>query len=71
MYLSASLTAKNSKDLEHILKTRGWIEIKNGVYLNSQASIISEQNGWDESDQAKNFDFTQYPYWLTTDSVGF
>ena len=58
------------KDLEHTLKTRGWVELHEGVFLNSQESIISEQKEWDDSDQAKNFDFKAYKYWITTDNGG-
>ena len=57
-------------ELEHTLKTRGWVELREGVFLNSQESILAEQKEWDDSDKAKNFDFTESPYWLTTDSGG-
>ena len=46
----------------------GWVEISSGVYLNSQTSIVADQEGWDEMDESKLHDFTKAPFWITTDN---
>jgi len=45
----------------------GSTEISAGVYLNSRESIQEEQAQWNDGDGAKHVDFSQAPYWLTTD----
>lgn len=49
-----------------LAKKNGHIELRRGVYLNTQESIIEEQEGWLEDD-AKGFDFTKAPMWINTD----
>ena len=55
-------------DILNAATQQGWIEIQSGVYVNSLASILAEQAGWDDSDESKSIDFTRAPFWLTTDS---
>lgn len=38
-----------------------------GWFLNSQESLIAQQQKWDDEDGAKDFDFTTSPYWLHDD----
>lgn len=47
---------------------QGWAEVSPGSYLHTQETILSEQRGWDDEDEAKEKDFTGYPFWLVTDS---
>lgn len=49
------------------LKDEGWIEVVDGGYLQTQENIISDQKAWDEMDEAKKMDLTEYPIWMTTD----
>jgi hypothetical protein len=54
--------------IEEKLAKNGYIEIHDGVYLNTQESMIAEQSQWDETDNLKDFDFTDYDFWITTDN---
>ena len=49
-----------------LARKNGHIELSDGVYLNTQESMIEEQEGWLE-DNAKSFDFTKAPMWVNTD----
>ena len=46
----------------------GWVEIRPGTYLNTQASLEREQVEWDDEDACKDHDFSTNPYWLTFDN---
>ena len=54
-------------DYLDIVNNVGYIELRDGVYLHSQESIIDDQKEWAEEDKAKTKDFTTSPYWLITD----
>lgn len=45
----------------------GYFELQGGVFLESAESLISQQNGWEDGDKDKDFDFTAAPFWITTD----
>jgi len=47
---------------------QGFCEVRPGVFLASQESIVSDQKGW-EGDTLKSFDFTTANFWLTTDDA--
>jgi DNA-binding PadR family transcriptional regulator len=51
-----------------LVRDGGVVTLSEGVWLYTQDAIQEEQTGWDENDQSKNLDLTQYPYWITTDS---
>ncbi len=53
--------------LENMLHNNGYLEIEPGEYLQTQEYILAEQENWPEEDNYKNFDFTQYAYWITTE----
>ncbi|QFY42687.1 hypothetical protein F6R98_08655 [Candidatus Methylospira mobilis] len=46
----------------------GSVKIHAGVWLLSQAAIVSEQQGWSEFDASYNKDFTTAPYWIVSDN---
>jgi hypothetical protein len=48
--------------------SKGFVELRLGVYLNSRESLQAEQNDWDDGDKAKNLDLSVAPFWLTTSS---
>lgn len=52
------------RDLENI----GFFETfpGTGVYLWTRESLQAEQKEWNEEDEAKERDFSIYPYWITT-----
>ena len=45
---------------------QGSVEISSGVFLNSQESILADQEGWDEEDAGKSIDLSRFPFWITT-----
>ena len=47
------------------LTESGCYEVEPGVFLWTQEWIIDDQEGWDEEDPCKNFDFTTSQFWLT------
>ena len=38
-----------------------------GYWLYTADAITTEQEGWDDEDEAKDIDFSEYPYWMTTE----
>jgi len=50
------------------IHSRGFCEVRPGVFLASQENIISDQKGW-EGDALKSFDFKKADFWLTTDDA--
>lgn len=63
MKIKSTLTPVQACELA---RKHGHIELSAGVYLNTQGSILEEQEGWLEDD-AKGFDFTKAPMWINTD----
>lgn len=63
MKIKSTLTPIQACELA---RKHGHIELSAGVFLNTQESIIEEQDGWLE-DGAKSFDFTKAPMWINTD----
>ena len=63
------MTSLKILTLEEIIKSalevNGQIELRSGVYLQTQESILLEQTDWDKMDHAKKYDFTTYEYWIT------
>lgn len=55
------------EELMELARREGYVEIRDGVYLNERKNIEAEQEGWIEDDSAKNFDFSEAPFWITTD----
>ena len=49
---------------------KGCIELRDGLYLFSQESIIREQESWGDEDESKNYDFTTSLFWLTDNAGG-
>jgi hypothetical protein len=47
----------------------GTTRVSCGVFLSSQASILADQAGWADDDEAKKINFTTAPYWITTASI--
>ena len=54
--------------LQNELDKVGFLEVVDGVYLHTQESLLADQLEWDESDEAKHIDLTQYNYWISTNS---
>ena len=57
----------NAQNLIKKADADGSVELASGVWLQTSASLQDEQAGWSEFDEAKEFDFTASPYWITTD----
>ena len=58
---------KTYQDLLNTAKQVDLVELQGGVYLESAEHLISQQKGWEDEDESKNFDFTSAPFWITTD----
>jgi hypothetical protein len=54
--------------IEETLAKNGYVEIQDGVYLNTQESMIDEQSQWDAEDKRIDIDYTDYDFWITTDN---
>jgi hypothetical protein len=61
-------TNKKLDQLKNRIEKDGYIEIKSGVYIWTKDGIIDEAGCWDDEDPSKNFDFSSYNFWITTDS---
>lgn len=64
---------KNTLTAQQIIEQAdlgAYVEIQEGVYLASSATMEEEQAKWDDEDEAKNFDFSGAPYWITNDAGG-
>lgn len=59
---------KHARELLAEADSKGFVELRLGVYLNSRENLQAEQNGWDEGDKAKNLDLSAAPFWLTASS---
>lgn len=64
--MTPSQAIDTAQSLLNRADSTGWVEVREGVYLNSQESIIADQKSWDDEDGAKNLDFTTSPYWVNT-----
>jgi len=60
---------KTEKAAEIVKKAdlTGSTTIQAGSFLQTSASMIAEQKGWEDEDPCKAQDYTTAPYWLTTD----
>ena len=57
--------------MENIIKTleeKGSIEVQPGVYLSTGENMAADQEAWDETDGTKHVDFSDSPFWITTDN---
>lgn len=45
----------------------GSVEIRSGVFLDTQENMIANQKQLDDGDDDKDFDYTTADYWMTTD----
>jgi len=52
-------------DIIEELTESGCYEVEPGVFLWTQECIIEDQEGWDEEDPCKTFDFTTSQLWIT------
>lgn len=43
------------------------IDLGHGIYLETLEEIEANQSDWDDDDPGKMMDFSDYPFWLTTD----
>lgn len=57
----------NAQKLIEKANANGAVELQAGVWLQTSESLQDEQAGWSDFDEAKDFDFTASPYWITTD----
>jgi len=55
----------NARAMIHQLDIWHEVEISADVYLVSSSDMVSDQKTWDDEDEAKEIDFTEYPYWIT------
>lgn len=51
--------------LTEVIKN-GYVEVRNGVYINSKDNLIADQALWDDTDECKSMDFTDHNFWVTT-----
>lgn len=56
-------------EIEDELKTISCVELRyqKGSFIQTKESLMSEQEDWADGDEAKNIDFSQHDFWLTTD----
>jgi hypothetical protein len=47
------------------LSNNGVYEVEDGVFFWTLEKILDEQEGWDDEDPCKNFDFSGSPFWVT------
>ena len=61
-----TITTYSSDEAIRAAQAEGCIEIAEGVYLNSQESILADHADWSDEDDAMNMDFTKAPFWINT-----
>lgn len=54
-------------DLIEKATINGSVEIRSGVFLDTQENMIANQKRLDDDDDDKDFDYTTADYWMTTD----
>lgn len=65
--ITMNATTYTPAEALQVVTAEGSIEIVCGVYLNSRENLLADQAGLPEEDEANKTDFTQAPFWLTTD----
>ena len=55
----------NINDVKKQVAEEGEAELC-GYWLYTAEAITTEQKTWDDEDEAKDIDFSEYPYWMTT-----
>lgn len=52
------------------IQEEGLIEVHSGVYVQTNDSIVADQEGWDDGDPAKSLDFScdENEFWVTTNN---
>ena len=55
----------NINDVKKQVEEEGEAELC-GYWLYTAEAITTEQEGLDDEDEAKDIDFSEYPYWMTT-----
>jgi hypothetical protein len=56
------------EDIFNQTDTKGVIELRDGIYIQTNEYIIESQKSWSDGDDYKNEDFTTSPYWITVDT---
>lgn len=53
------------KKIDEEIEKNGFAEVSLGLYLFSKDSIQAAQKHWEEEAAQKDFDFSNFRYWLT------
>lgn len=64
----AIATVNKATDIVAECRELGFATIANGIFLETGKSLLEQSTSWHDNDPGKAIDFSECPYWITTDS---